>query len=225
MCTKACIIFVSKSIKKEDVKGKRILEIGSYDENGTVRPIISMLEPAQYTGIDIIKGRNVDVICRVEDIVNKFGKKSFDIVITTEMLEHVVDWKLAISNMKNVLADNGILIITTRSRGFYYHPAPLDLWRYEISDMREIFSDMEILTLERDRFDPGVFLKAKKPTTFKERSLTDFQLYNIVLNKRIPVWNEKRANLVWLKGFLKRCINFAHGLIAIVESRLFHLKR
>jgi SAM-dependent methyltransferase len=224
MCNTTGIAFVCNAINKLEVKGKRVLEIGSYNENGTVRPIITLLEPKQYIGIDIMEGRNVDIVCKVEDIIKKFGKGSFDLVISTELLEHVQDWKLAVSNMKNVLADGGILILTTRSRGFYYHPAPLDLWRYEISDMKEIFADTEIVRLARDRLEPGVFLKARKGTSFQERNLDDYRLYNIVLNKRITGWNEKRESLVRLKGMLKKGITFAHRLISALESRLFHLK-
>lgn len=36
----------------------------------------------------------------------------FDVVITTEVLEHVYDYKLAISEMKRVLVKNGFLIVT-----------------------------------------------------------------------------------------------------------------
>jgi 2-polyprenyl-3-methyl-5-hydroxy-6-metoxy-1,4-benzoquinol methylase len=38
-----------------------------------------------------------------EKLVDYFGPKSFDIVMSTEVVEHVLDWGLVISTMKAVL--------------------------------------------------------------------------------------------------------------------------
>jgi len=50
--------------------------------------------------------------------------------------------------------------------------------------MEQIFSDCEILSLERDREFSGVFIKVKKPLKFIENDLSDFKLYNIITNRR-----------------------------------------
>lgn len=36
------------------------------------------------------------MVCPVERITEYFGESSFEVVIATELLEHVVDWRLAI---------------------------------------------------------------------------------------------------------------------------------
>lgn len=184
MCHVSCIVFGVKNLTKEEIDGKKVIEIGSYDVNGSIRPIIESWKPAKYIGVDIKEGPGVDVVCDAEKILEKFGKESFDVVISTELLEHVKEWRKVISNIKNICKPNGIILITTRSRGFIYHAYPYDFWRYELEDMKNIFSDNKILVMEKDYQAPGIFLKIKKSNKFIENDLSAYKLYNIVVNKR-----------------------------------------
>ena len=112
MCNVAVIEFFIDTIKVEEFRGKRVLEVGSKYINGSVRPLIEKFaSPRDYIGIDTEQGRHVDVILPAERLVDHFGEESFDIVISTELLEHVRDWKLVVNNMKRVL----------RRRGYIYH--------------------------------------------------------------------------------------------------------
>ncbi|HBG78406.1 MAG TPA: methyltransferase type 11 [Phycisphaerales bacterium] len=184
MCNISCIDFGKACIKKEEVKGKAVIEIGSYNVNGSLRSIIEALEPDSYIGIDIESGPGVDQICEAEDITKTFGYNRFDMVICTEVLEHVKNWQSVIHNIKSVIKPGGILLITTRSRGFVYHGFPADFWRYEKSDMEFIFSDFDIEALESDPIDPGVFFKARKPVNFIENKLENYKLYSIIQGRR-----------------------------------------
>jgi hypothetical protein len=85
--------------------------------------------------------------------------------------------------MKSVLKRNGYIYITTRSYGFPYHAYPYDFGRYEIEDMKKIFSDFEIIKLVKDHEAPGVFLKAKK-TSNTLIDLSNIALYSMILGKR-----------------------------------------
>ena len=79
-----------ENVKKEEFENKKILEVGSKYVNGSVRPIVKkFLEPKEYIGVDIENGKYIDVI------------------ISTELLEHVQDWRSVIINMKNVLKKGG----------------------------------------------------------------------------------------------------------------------
>ena len=184
MCDISCIFFAARQLRPSEVAGRRILEVGSYDVNGSIRRIWETWEPTEYVGVDIISGPGVDIVCSSDDIVTKFGENRFDIVVSTEMLEHARNWRVAISNIKRICKCGGVILITTRSFGGPYHSWPYDFWRYEKHDMKAIFSDYEILVLESDTNDPGVFLKARKPIDFRERDLSQYELYNIVSGRR-----------------------------------------
>ena len=170
--------------QKLNVKGKRVIEIGSLDVNGSLQPLLKAQEPLEYIGIDIKAGRGVDIVLDAEDVM-KFGKNSFDVVVSTELLEHTYNWRKVISNIKNICKPDGIILITTRSKGANYHSYPHDFWRYELEDIERIFSDCEITDLEKDPELPGVFLKAIKPKNFKENNLSQYKLYSIISNKRV----------------------------------------
>lgn len=191
------IMFLMEIFNIKEFKNKRILEVGSRYVNGSVRPIIErFLSPGEYIGIDIESGKNVDKILPAEDILKAFNKESFDIVISTEVLEHVKDWRLVINNFKEVLKKGGSLYVTTRSKGFHVHGYPYDFWRYEIEDMKHIFSDFSIVSLKNDPLAPGVFLKVIKPLNYKPNQLDNINLYSIILKTRtnlIPNINDEPA--------------------------------
>jgi len=201
MCNANGIVFAVKNLNLEEIKGKKIIEVGAYDVNGSLRPIIeSWAEPAEYIGVDIEKGPGVDVVCMAEKMINVFGKERFDIVICTELLEHIRDWKKVVSNIKNICKANGIIIITTRSKGFKYHGFPYDFWRYELDDLKKIFSDCEIITLENDIAEPGVFLKSKKPVEFVEKDLATYKLFNVVVNKKVMEFKDIELRILIFIG-------------------------
>ena len=50
VCNAACILFGFRSISASEVAGKRVLEIGSADRNGSLRPIIESYHPREYVG-------------------------------------------------------------------------------------------------------------------------------------------------------------------------------
>lgn len=213
MCNAYCVLFGALNLKKEEIQGKNVIEIGSMDVNGSLRPLLESFWPKQYVGVDIIKGRGVDIICKAEDLLDKFQKESFDVLISTELLEHVRDWKRTISNFKNIVKTGGIIMITTRSYGFPYHGAPYDFWRYEIEDMKNIFSDCLIEKLEKDPKN-GVFVKVRKPIDFAEKKFPDYELYSIVVGKRAKQLNEQDfRNFIRRMSVRKKIKKMLRGLV------------
>lgn len=146
-----------------ETAGKQVLEVGSYNVNGTIRDIVEPFGPKSYIGVDINEGPGVDSVCSAIELKDRFGSEAFDLVVSTEMLEHAQDWQAAINNMKSVLRIGGSLLLTTRSVGFPYHNPP-DYWRFELDHMRKIFSDFEMAVLQSDPQVPGVLFYGRKLT-------------------------------------------------------------
>ncbi|MDH4120880.1 MAG: methyltransferase domain-containing protein [Deltaproteobacteria bacterium] len=191
-------MFGLKNLKKQEIAGKRVIEVGSWNHNGSLREVIQVFSPKEYVGVDIQEGQGVDVVCDISSLVKKFGKDSFDVVVCTEVVEHVKDWKDAITNLKGVCKPGGIIVLTTRSKGFKYHTYPKDYWRYEVEDMRKIFEEFDT-QIEQDPSMPGVFVKAKKKPGKKVKNLSEYALYNIVAGKRV---REASARDKWNLHFL-----------------------
>jgi SAM-dependent methyltransferase len=199
MCTPGCLEFIASQLSSARVLNKNVLEVGSCDINGTVRGSVLKHRPATFLGVDIASGPGVDRICSATDLLETFGANSFDLVISTEMLEHVRDWHSVIHNLKGVLRPGGYLLLTTRSRGFPFHGYPLDFWRFEIKDFERIFSDLRVVSLEKDVSDsPGVFVAAEMPNPFVERVSNDDRVYSIV--RRRPARTVTRADVAASHG-------------------------
>ena len=180
MCNTLCLEFIEKALSEEDVKGKDVLEVGLFDVNGSPRTYVESMLPSSYVGIDIAPGPGVDEVCDAENLLERFGEHSFDILISTEMIEHVANWKLIISNFKRVLRPGGIVIVTTRSFGFPLHDYPVDYWRFETHDMDVIFSDFTECQIESDQSEPGVFITARKPEQFQEYNFDGYALFSMI---------------------------------------------
>jgi SAM-dependent methyltransferase len=179
MCNPFCLDFIADTMTEDEVRNKRILESGSRNVNGSARKLFALFSPAVYIGTDIAPGIDVDEICDAVDLVGKYGANSFDAVVSTETLEHVRDWKQTITNYKRLLKPGGVVWITTRSVGFPFHEYPEDHWRFSGEQMSAIFADFEVLNLNTDPLEPGIFIKARKPKKWKELDLANIEAYSI----------------------------------------------
>ena len=181
MCDSNCLDWISKNVTREEIYGKRVIEVGSLDVNGSPRSIIERFDPLEYVGVDIIRGKGVDLICSCEDLITKFGDNIFDIVISTCTLEHVRDWRTSISNIKRICKPNGIILIIVPAK-WPKHDFPYDFWRFSKNKLYKIFLDCDIIKLDSD-FRIGsdgsgdifsfilVYLKCRKPENFSEEDL------------------------------------------------------
>lgn len=217
MCNNSCIKFCQRVIKPSEVSGKKILEVGSANLNGGLRSYLENLSPIEYIGVDIQQAPGVDIVLRAEDLVKHFGENKFDFVVSTEVLEHIADWITVINNLKKIVSPNGVILLTTRSIGFPYHGFPDDYWRFEVKDMQHIFADFDILALESDKSEPGVFIKVAKPSYNNQplSTLNHYKLWSIITGKREFVYFLDELTLS-----PPYCNSFAIHLIVFVRDYL-----
>lgn len=140
------------------VRGRRVLEVGAYDVNGSIRPWVEAMRPAWYVGTDRRAGPRVDVVTPAENLTEHFAQFSFDIVVCLETLEHIKRWRAALSKMFAVLRYDGLLVLTTRSEGFPRHEHPDDYWRFDHREFGWLNRFGQIVALEDDPEAPGMFL-------------------------------------------------------------------
>lgn len=86
---------------------KKVLEVGSLDVNGNNR---YLFENCEYTGVDVIAGKNVDIVC----IAHEFNAQpcSFDVVFSTNALEHDMYYPLTLRKMVELLKPCGLMFFS-----------------------------------------------------------------------------------------------------------------
>lgn len=165
-------VWFKQRVSEADVRGKRVLEVGSRNINGGLCGLLTDWG-ADYLGTDAVAGDGVDQVVRAEDLVATFGEETFDLVVSTETAEHFEHWRPCFSNMKRVLKTGGLLYITTVTPGFAKHDCPGDYWRFTPEHFQAIFADLEIIELaDWANCAYGLFLLARKPQDFHEVDLS-----------------------------------------------------
>lgn len=91
----------------------RVLEVGSYDVNGTVRDLFR--SAAEYVGVDLIEGPGVDRIGYGHEIDDP--NDSYDLTLSGECFEHDPHHLETFSNMVRLTRPGGVVAFTCASRG------------------------------------------------------------------------------------------------------------
>jgi len=117
---------------EKNIENKKILDVGSYDVNGTMKPIF---EKGQYVGLDMEAGPNVDIDGVSHDI--PIEKDEFDIVISSSCFEHDDMFWISFQEMCRVLKPGGYMYVQAPSNG-PYHGWPGDNWRFYIDSWKAL---------------------------------------------------------------------------------------
>lgn len=161
--TPACMEFVSKALIAYPCSG-RVLELGSYDVNGSVRPLFKPPRFTEYVGMDMREGPGVDFVCTTSQPLRMWPAGQFGVIVTTEMLEHDKHFWQTLGLCRVKLVGNGHLIVTTRNIGFKRHDYPSDYYRFTGDGIRAVleWAGFEVLKAEDDEEDQGTFAVARK---------------------------------------------------------------
>lgn len=92
--------------------GRSVLEIGSLDINGSVRPFFT---DCRYLGLDVGRGPGVDLVCGGQDYDG--ADASFDVVCSFEAMEHNPHWQATFANMLRLVKPGGMVLMTCATRG------------------------------------------------------------------------------------------------------------
>jgi len=120
--------YAAKALAAEGIKGKRILEIGSLDVNSTEQGLSlrDFCDSAlMYWGIDEQDGPGVD---QAATAAKYDGKGKFDIVISTEALEHTPEPRDILDCAWRALKPGGVLVLTCAGPGRAPHNCDGGAW-------------------------------------------------------------------------------------------------
>jgi SAM-dependent methyltransferase len=130
----------------------KIVDIGSYDVNGSYKQFF--LHPRwQYTGVDLAKGPNVDVVLESPYRL-PFESFSVDVIVSGQAFEHVEYFWCSWLEMVRVLKPGGYIFLLAPSRG-PEHRYPQDCWRFYPDAYRALakYANVELLQVSTD-WDP-----------------------------------------------------------------------
>lgn len=107
---------VAEYLEPRGYAKRRILEIGSYDINGSIR---RFFPGSKYVGVDLGEGPGVDVVCEGSSVQDPDG--TYDLTISCESFEHNPKWLETFLNMHRVTKNGGVLVFTCATKGRLEH--------------------------------------------------------------------------------------------------------
>ena len=128
-------------VEKYGVRKGTVIDVGGLDINGCYR---GLFPEAEYIGVDIVEGKNVDMIMD-SDEWNK--TKDADVVISGQTLEHVADIPKLLCSIFNVLKPGGLLCVIVPSAG-PRHDYPIRVGHFSGEQVTELVGDAGFETLE-----------------------------------------------------------------------------
>jgi SAM-dependent methyltransferase len=116
-----------------------VLELGSRRREKTVASVPFEGKSKSYLGIDIVAGPNVDIVGDVHQLSTLVGDRTFDLVYSQWVFEHLAMPWVVVSELNKVLRLGGeVVVLTNHSIGL--HDLPWDFWRYSESAWRSLFN-------------------------------------------------------------------------------------
>lgn len=100
-----------KRLHPKHFKQVSVLDVGSCDINGNNREFFELTD---YIGVDVTEGLNVDIACPVHLWESD---RVFDVVISTECLEHDMHYPASLVAMIKRLRSGGLFIMTCATTG------------------------------------------------------------------------------------------------------------
>lgn len=115
--------------------GARVLDFGC-----ATKPYRSLFAATvEYLGADLAGNPAADVVIDANGRLDAHSG-SFDLVLSTQVLEHVSSPALYLDEARRVLRPGGVLLLTTHGL-MYFHRDPEDYWRWTADGLNKILVD------------------------------------------------------------------------------------
>ena len=171
----------------EYFKNTKVLEIGSYIVNETIRPFF--LE-AEYIGIDLCEGPGVDVVSSGHEVT---FSENFDVTISCECFEHNRYYKETFANMVLHTKPGGLCVFTCATTGRAEHGTIYS--HQDQSPGTQSVGDNYYRNVYEDDFDVEYLTQEFSDYKFFENPFS-YDLYFIGIKKQETSNEEKNERLL-----------------------------
>lgn len=145
-----------------------VITIGAGRKVNEILQKYSEIEGFTFVSFDIDEKRNSDIIGDI--CFYNFKEMKFDVIVISEVLEHVPYLHLAIRNIHQILKKEGRLILTVPFI-FPIHDRPYDYYRYTRYGLEFLLKEFrEVRIIERNSWSESI--NALAPSLVKERNIT-----------------------------------------------------
>jgi len=149
---------------------KTVLDVGSYDVNGTYREFFHE-QATTYFGCDIRKGPNVDFVIEPGGkLPSQLSPKGdgWPLIISGSTLEHCQNPFKTVQTIADALAPGGLFIANAPFQ-WHYHEHPQDFFRFTQDGLRQLCLEaglevLEAYIVENSPTKSEAFVVARKPS-------------------------------------------------------------
>ena len=156
----------------------------------------------QYVGADIMLNPHATLLINAETGIVDTKPAQFDGVLSTQVLEHVINPQAYLKEANRLLEDNGLLILSTH--GYWiYHPDPTDYWRWTRDGLEKIIKEEGFEIVET----LGIF----------NRFATGLQFFHDGLMYKLP----KSLRVIWSSIFACLQMLFDRGRLDHYDASVY----
>lgn len=167
-------IWIANELGKLNLQeGMKVLNVGSstyhfrakeqpYIHNNIFQPLYD--KKVNVIHLDIKKEEGVDLVGDLtdKDFVSKLKDEKIDVVICSNLLEHLSNRNFLVDALNEILPEKGVLIITVPYR-FPFHKDPIDtMYRPSVSELEKLFPSMRLIKGEEVKEPNTSHLKSIK---------------------------------------------------------------
>ncbi len=198
---KRCVALFSQYAEQNNAPC-RVLDVGC-----GYKPFEKMVKDGarvgEYIGVDFDKNRSYADVESTADVI-PFPHNYFDVVLATEILEHVPDARAAVNEMRRVAKPGALIYISTPFM-FPEHGIPYDFNRFTRYAFEDFFSHDEIIII------------APTNTSFATvRYTRNLTFKSITIFSRIPVLSHIVYALNNIAGLIEEYVIMALGMAGTV---------